>query len=224
MRASFVPVTSTVDDREGSLLIADEFFLIAHGDSRGRARLNPTATGLGLAAALLGELILSGRITVADGRVSVLDGPPPADALAGGVLAHLLGQRQHRSVRTWLGLLAGTAADAVGERLSRSGVVRRQEKRRLLRTTVDYVATDLNALAWPATRLLALLDRPHPPAVPDALLCGLVSATGLTRDVLWHADPRAQHRFGVLLPALPLPLRELVAHTEAAVGAAVLRG
>ncbi|SCL31569.1 Golgi phosphoprotein 3 (GPP34) [Micromonospora pallida] len=205
------------------MLIADEFFLIAHGDSRGRARLNPTATGLGLAGALLGELVLTGRITVSAGQVSVLDDRPPADALAGSVLAQLLGQREHRFVRTWLGFLADTAADAVGERLSRSGVVRREEKRRLLRTTVDYVATDVNALAWPATRLLALLDRPHPPTVPDALLCGLVSATGLTRDLLWPASPRAQHRFGVLLPALPMPLRELVAHTEAAVGAAVLR-
>jgi hypothetical protein len=213
-----------VDEGEGSLLIADEFFLIAHGDSRGRARLNPTATGLGLAAALLGELVLTGQITVSAGRVSVLDDNAPADALAGSVLAHLLGQREHQLLRTWLLFLADTASDAVGERLSRSGVVRRQETRRLLRTTVDYVATDVNALAWPATRLLALLDRPHPPTVADALLCGLVSATGLTRDVLWPASPRAQHRFGVLLPALPMPLRELVAHTEAAVGAAVLRG
>lgn len=204
--------------------IADEFFLIAHNDSRGRPRLNPTATGLGLAAGLLGELILSGRITVVQGRVSVLDRRPPGDALAGAVLSQLVGESRHRAVRTWLGFLARTAADAVGERLSRSGVIRRHEKRGLLRTTVSYVATDLNALAWPATRLLALLDRPQPPTAPDALLFGLVSATGLTREVLWNADPRAQHRFGVLLPALPQPLRELVGHTEAAVGAAVLRG
>ncbi|WDZ82135.1 GOLPH3/VPS74 family protein [Micromonospora cathayae] len=206
------------------MLIADEFFLIAHDDSRGRPRLNPTATGLGLAAGLLGELILTGRITVAGGRVSVLDRRPPGDALAGTVLAQLTRAGQHPAVRTWLGLLARTAATAVGERLSRTGVIRRQEKRGLLRTTVSYVATDRNALAWPATRLLALLDRPQPPTVPDALLIGLVSATGLTREVLWDADPRARRRFGVLLPALPRPLRELVGQTEAAVGAAVLRG
>jgi hypothetical protein len=111
----------------------------------------------------------------------------------------------------------------VGERLSRSGVLRRAESRRLLRTTVTYVPTDRNAVAWPATRLRAVLDRPQPPLVPDALLLGLVSVTGLTGEVLWNAGPQAHHRLGVLLPALPPPLKELVAQTDAAVGAAVLR-
>ncbi|WBB82344.1 GPP34 family phosphoprotein [Micromonospora sp. WMMD882] len=204
--------------------IADEFFLIVHDDSRGRPRLNPTATGLGLAAGLLGELVLTGRVTVSDGRLSVLDRRPPADALAGTVLAQLVGESRHRLLRTWLVFLARTAADAVGERLSRAGVVRRQERRGVLRASVSYVAVDRNALAWPGARLLALLERPDPPTVPDALLCGLVAATGLTRVVLWDADPRARRRFGMLRPALPRALRELVGHTEAAVGAAVLRG
>ncbi|GAA2712583.1 hypothetical protein GCM10010429_30280 [Micromonospora olivasterospora] len=60
--------------------------------------------------------------------------------------------------------------------------------------------------------------------MPDAVLLGLVSAAGLTHELLWDAGPRAQHRLGLVVPALPPPLRELVAHTEAAVGAAVLCG
>lgn len=206
------------------MLTADEFFLVAHNDSRGKARLNPTATGLGLAGALLGELVLYGHVTVAAGQVTVLDRRPPADALAHTVLDQLMGEPQHRAVRTWLSFLAQTAAGAVGERLARAGVLRRQESRRLLRTTVSYQPVDLNAAAWPATRLRALLDRPEPPNVPDALLLGLISAAGLTREVLWSAGPRAHHRLSLLVPALPAPLKELVAQTEAAVGAAVLRG
>ena len=42
-------------------VLADQFFLIAHEDRTGRSRLHPRATGLGLAAALLGELMLTGR-------------------------------------------------------------------------------------------------------------------------------------------------------------------
>lgn len=206
------------------MLIADEFFLIAHNDSRGKARLHPSATGLGLAGALLGELVLSGQITVSGGLVTVVDRRPPADALAHTVLDQLIGESQHQSVRTWLSFLAQSATTSVGERLARAGVLRRQESRRLLRTSVSYVPIDLNVAAWPATRLRALLDRPDPPQVPDAALLGLVSAAGLTREVLWSAGPRAHHRLAVLIPALPAPLRELVAHTEAAVGAAVLRG
>lgn len=154
----------------------------------------------------------------------MLDRRPPADALAHTVLDQLVGEYQHQAVRTWLSFLAQTAAGSVGERLARAGVLRRQESRRLLRTTVSYQPVDLNAAACPATRLRALLERPEPPNVPDAVLLGLIAAAGLTREVLWSAGPRAHHRLGVLVPALPAPLKELVAHTEAAVGAAVLRG
>ncbi|MEH1017595.1 GPP34 family phosphoprotein [Micromonospora sp. CPCC 206060] len=205
------------------MLLADEFFLIAHTDSRGRARLNPVATGLGLAAALLGELVLSGHISLNAGLVGLVDRRPPADALAHTVLDHIVNEPQHQAVRTWLNFLAQSAAGSVGERMTRNGTVHREESRRLLRTSVVYVPVDINAAAWPATRLRALLDRPEPPTVPDGLLFGLVTATGLTREVLWAAGPRAHHRLSVLIAALPPPLKELVMHTEAAVGAAVLR-
>ncbi|WBB69817.1 GPP34 family phosphoprotein [Micromonospora sp. WMMD812] len=206
------------------MLTADEFFLIAHNDSRGRAKLHPAATGIGLAAGLLGELLLRGHVMVAGGRVTVVDRRPPADALAHTVLDQLVGEPQHQELRTWLSFLAQTSTTSVGERLARAGVLRRQESRRLLRVAVTYLPVDLNTVAWPATRLRALLDRPEPPSVPDGLLLGLLVAAGLSREVLWSAGPRAHHRLHVLIPALPAPLKELVAHTEAAVGAAVLRG
>ncbi|WP_320069644.1 GOLPH3/VPS74 family protein [Micromonospora sp. RTGN7] len=206
------------------MLTADEFYLIAHNDSRGKAKLHPSATNIGLAAGLLGELVIFGQVTITAGNVVVVDRRPPADALAHTVLDQLIGEPQHQAVRTWLSFLGQSAVTSVAERLARAGVLRRHEGRRLLRTSVSYVPIDLNAVAWPATRLRALLDRPEPPNVPDALLFGLVAATGLTREVLWSAGTRAHHRLSVLIPALPPPLKELVAHTEAAVGAAVLRG
>lgn len=207
------------------MLVADEFFLVAHNDIRGKARLHPAATGLGLAGGLLGELVLYGHIMVVDGDLSVVDRRPPADALAHTVLDQLVGEAQHRSVRTWLNFLAQSATTSVGERLSRAGVLRRRESRRLLRTTVGYVPVDPNAAAWPTTRLRVLLERSDPPpTLADAVLLGLIAAAGLDREVLWSTGPRAQHRLTSLVAALPAPLKELVAHTEAAVGAAVLRG
>ncbi|QGN49499.1 GOLPH3/VPS74 family protein [Micromonospora sp. WMMD558] len=207
------------------MLIADEFFLIAHNDIRGKAKLHPTATGLGLAGGLLGELVLHGHVTVSAGLLSIVNRRPPADALAHTVLDQLVGESQHQSVRTWLTFLAQSATTSVGERLARAGVLRRQESRRLLRTSVSYVPLDPNTAAWPATRLRVLLERSEPaPTLADALLLGLVTAAGLSREVLWSAGPRAHHRLSALVAALPPPLKELVAHTEAAVGAAVLRG
>ena len=48
-------------------MLADQYFLIAHEDRTGRSRLHPRATGLGLAAALLGELMLEGRLRIVEG-------------------------------------------------------------------------------------------------------------------------------------------------------------
>ncbi|MDM4718357.1 GPP34 family phosphoprotein [Micromonospora sp. WMMA1363] len=207
------------------MLIADEFFLIAHNDIRGKAKLHPAATGLGLAGGLLGELVLYGHVTVSDGLVTIVDRRPPVDALAHTVLDQLIGEPRHQSARTWLSFLAQTATAAVGERLARAGVLRRQEGRRLLRTTVSYVPIDPNTAAWPATRMRVLLERSEPPpTLSDALLLGLIAAAGLSREVLWTAAPGAHHRLAGLVAALPPPLKELVVHTEAAVGAAVLRG
>lgn len=72
------PVVITMDAAvwEDLLLIADEFFLMAHNDSRGKAKLHPAATGLGLASGLLGELLLYGHITVSAGQVTVMDRRP----------------------------------------------------------------------------------------------------------------------------------------------------
>lgn len=96
------------------MLVADEFFLIAHNDSRGKAKLHPSATGLGLAAGLLAELILFGQITVSGGLVTVLDRRPPADALAHTVLDQLIGESQHQAVRTWLAFLSQSSTTSVG--------------------------------------------------------------------------------------------------------------
>ena len=45
-------------------MLADQFYLIAHEDRTGRSRLHPRATGIGLAAALLGELILDNKLRI----------------------------------------------------------------------------------------------------------------------------------------------------------------
>src|SRR5215470_10146321 len=77
-------------------LLADEFFLIAHEERSGRSRLHPRATGLGLAAGLLGELILLERVQVYRGELAVVSREPPGDALQHNVLDLLIVQRQHR--------------------------------------------------------------------------------------------------------------------------------
>jgi hypothetical protein len=214
----------------GGSALGDQFFLIAHEDRTGRSRLHPRATALGLAAALIGELMLLNRIRVAGGELRVVSREPPGDALAHTVLDLLLAQPQHREVRTWLAFLAQEAAIGVGERLLRAGVVESVTRRRLLgaQTTV-YMPTSpdqRNAAAWAPARLANLLVQGRSMDVADRTLAGLVLATGLTRHVLWDVTahrPGITHLYAVV-ESLPAELRELVEQAEASVGSVLAAG
>jgi hypothetical protein len=63
----------------GTGLAADDLYVLAHHDVTGRPFLQARALGIGLAGALLAELVLAGAIRVPDGRVALAGG-----ARAGG--------------------------------------------------------------------------------------------------------------------------------------------
>jgi hypothetical protein len=210
-------------------LLADQFFLIAHEDRTGRSRLHPRATGLGLAAGLIGELVMLGRVRAVEGELHVVNSEPTRDALSHGILDLLLAQPQHRELRTWLAFLAQDAADRVGERLIRAGVLESVTRRKLLGTQTFYLpmnSDQRNAAAWVQVRLANILVQGRVVDIADRALAGLVVATGLTRHVLWDY---AVHRPGLthlqsVVDSLPPDLRELVDHTEAAVGSVLAAG
>jgi hypothetical protein len=212
----------------GSVL-ADQYFLIAHQDRTGRSRLHPRATGLGLAAALLGELILEGRIGIADGDLVILDRHPPADSLTHDILDLLIAQQRHREVRTWLAFLSQDAEVRVGERLVRLGAVDLITRRRMLSTEVVYMPNSpeqRNAAAWAPARLANLLVRGIELSLSDRVLVGLVAATGLTRHVLYDFEMHRQafQSLPSAVDALPGDLRDLIEYTEASVGSVLTVG
>ena len=201
-------------------LLADDFFLLAHDDVSGKARLPARTVGLGLAGALLGELVLFGNIEVHTGAVVVVDRRPPADALAHRVLDHLLAEQDSHSVHTWLAFLAASAAGNVAERLARFGLVTFQESRLPWRSS-RWVPADMTVAAIPAVRLRTYLLRSEPLAVPDVVLAGLVAATGLTPTVLWDL-PAVTHRYlDYAMSQLPDSLHAVISETSAAVGNAI---
>jgi hypothetical protein len=210
-------------------VLADQYFLIAHEDRTGRSRLHPRATGLGLAGALIGELILEGRVGIAEGDLIILDRHPPTDALAHDILDLLIAQSRHRDVRTWLAFLSQDAAARVGERLMRLGAVEPVVRRRMLSTQTLYMpnsAEQRNAAAWAPARLANLLVRGIEMSVSDRLLVGIIAATGLTRHVLYDFEMH-RHAFQTLpnaVESLPSDLRELVEITEASVGSVLTVG
>ncbi|MBO3741630.1 GOLPH3/VPS74 family protein [Actinoplanes flavus] len=203
-------------------LVADDLFRLAHRDHDGRPLLDEHVTGLGLAAALLAELVLAKRLALPGGQVMIVDTEPPIDALAHTVLDRLAAERAALPVRTWLAYLARTAHQDVAERLSRAGHLRKTTERRLLGRRVRYVPTDMNTAAWPWARLSGRLQKGQPLDGFDTLLGGLILATDLYRTVLLGHAADLETGLRAAVTTAPAPVRELLAHTEAAVGDAII--
>ncbi|RKN48673.1 GOLPH3/VPS74 family protein [Micromonospora endolithica] len=203
-------------------MLADDFFRLCHHDSSGRPLLHPRVAGIGLAAALLGELAFTARIAVEHGCVRVTDRTSPSDAVAHKVLDHLLGEAGVLPIRTWLAFLGCSAYEDVAQRMTRARHLRPEESRRLLRRTVTYVPTDINVAAWPAARLSTRLRHHEPLTDEDVFLAGLTRATDLHLRLLDGA-PRAAFEFLTLqVEAAWRGTQELLHHTQAAVGDGVL--
>src|ERR1051325_5354626 len=101
----------------GTGLLADDLYLMAHNDSTGRPYLQPRATGIGLAGALLAELLLAGGISLSsDGTLRATVGPPAAQ-LTSQVQSQITSEREPLPVGTWLQFLGQAAAADVARRL-----------------------------------------------------------------------------------------------------------
>ncbi|GLI02079.1 GOLPH3/VPS74 family protein [Phytohabitans aurantiacus] len=198
------------------LRIADELFLIAYDRASARPRSAPWVSGPGMAAALLGELVLDGSVTIASGLLVAVDRWPSADPEAHPVLSQIAAEPRHLPVWRWLDLLGPGAMDAVGQRMVRAGRARRSETRRLWRTTVRYWPVDGDAANACVARLRDALDRESAMTVDDVTLAALVGAIGLGPEVL--GDRAGQDVLARLTATLPAPLHELVVRVQAAVG------
>ncbi|WP_250008474.1 GPP34 family phosphoprotein [Actinoplanes sp. M2I2] len=206
------------------LPLADDLFLTAHDTVKGKCLLSPATLGLGMASALIGELVLWRRVDIVDGKIQIIDDRPTGDPAATAVLDQLLREGHHRAVRDWISFLAtGVATDLVERRLARSALVQRQEKRGLFGAKVSFVPSDSMIAGWPATRIRTFIGRGELLDIPDLVLAGLILATGLDQHVFVTLEARGRGQlFDQLKRRLPAMLLELVGQAEAAVGDAVM--
>lgn len=204
--------------REPSAL-ADRLFLIAHHERTGAARVNERAVALGLAGAILGELVMEQRIVIQEGLVYVANPRPPHDPLLHVVMS-MLRQSHHTDLRIWLAFLAETAVRDVGKRLEREDIVEMIQRRRFVHVHRYYVPCDGNVAAWQSVRLSNLLTERRSISVSDTVLAKLVESTGLLGHVLWSPETAGDARdyLHQMAQFLDPSLASLVAHTDAAVG------
>lgn len=228
--------------------LADDFFLMVHDDPSGRPRLSDRILGLGLAGALLGELVVLRAIDVAKGTVRQIADRLPADtaprsadtgqvpagapAAASSLIAEVFRDvraEQSLPVRDWLNYLSQSAPDGVARRLEAEGLVYlKPSPLKALGRPGRWLPYDLPSAGWPAIDVKLKIyngraDR-H-----TLTLFGLARATGLKHPSLWEIEDRLRDPAAWEQTLRPLAvdhpaLLELLALTEVVVGSAVTSG
>lgn len=204
----------------GTGRLADDLYLLAHHETTGKPRLQPRAAGLGLAGALLAELMLAGRIRCWRGLIVPAGDGPAADDLAGRLLGLVTSEGEHRPGRDWLMYLAPTATGEVAARLAHAGYLRPASGRRF-GTGARPVPADPDSAFAPLVRVKSALRSPGRDAQHTAL-AALAAASGLSHHLAMylptHADRQLAEAAGHLSPGL----RQLITQTQAAVDSALL--
>jgi len=205
----------------GTGRLADDLYLLAHHEVTGKLHLQPRAAGLGLAGALLAELMLSGKIYLQPDQIMVADRSPPGDGLARSVLGLLVSEPEQHAPRDWLLFLARTAAEDVALRLEQSGYLTRISSRRPWRGQ-RWIPVDADCAFAPFLRAKSALDSSKPITAQNAALAGLAAACGLGRQMALYLPPKAHHRLQEAAQQLHPSLRDLITQTQAAVDSALL--
>jgi len=220
---SAAPVINCTAQLSGTGRIADDLYLLAHHERTGRPHLQPRAVGLGLAGALLAELVLPGAIRIWRGLVIPGGGPPPPDALAHTILSAVTGEREHHPVRDWLLFLARTAAGDVASRLGEAGfLTRARAAGRWPGRRPRWVPADPDSAFAPLVRVKAAVDARGPVPVQHVLLGRLATACGLAHQMSLYLPPVARLHLEGAARYLDPDLRALVAATQTAVESALL--
>jgi len=186
---------------------------------------------LGLAGALLCELVLERRIDVQQDRIVLVSRAPIADILAqtvlGDIVTELHVSKQPHTVRVWLVYLSHSSVTQVRNRLCFTGILQEVPGRRWWGGAANkYRAADINQALGPEAAVHSLLT--HGQASNNTMsamtFAALADACGLLPKLTWWHEQRTglRRRVAQLRDQLPRPLRELADQTEAAVGDAVV--
>lgn len=200
--------------------LADDLFFVMHDSVTGRTRLHPRLASLGLAGAVLAELMLAERVTIdltsGQDRLYATAQDATGDPLIQSVLDHVIAEPQH-SVNIWLRFFARTIYTDITARMIAAKLLN-PPKRHLLKQQ-PAAPVNPNTAAWPLARLNLAVQRRKPPAARDCALYGLFVATGGAQQALWEHDPEF---VATTMATLPEPLQRLIVQTEVAVGEAVI--
>jgi hypothetical protein len=204
----------------GTGLVADDLYLMSHHEISGRPFLQPRPLGIGLAGALLAELMLGGCIFTADDGAVTVGRTWPGDDLARQVRDQVAAESGQHPAADWLQFLGQSAVGNVAARLERAGYLTRGAGRvpwrapRWVPVNPDWAFASL-LRALPAT------DAARPLTAHAAILAGLATGCGL-RFRLDQYLPTAGRSIEQAVSLLTPDLQQLDGAVQAAVAGAVL--
>jgi hypothetical protein len=160
-----------------SIALAEELLLLAYDDQTGKATGSRIGLDLGMAAAVMVDLALAGRIAYVEGYLKVIDPTPVADPIAAAVLAKAAADQPHTPAQ-WLQRLRHGLRNRVLADLVERGVVRDVDETQLEYIHVHrYPTTDPAVEAEIRKRLSAALISDGMPDERTAALATLLVAT-----------------------------------------------
>ncbi|MEH0935217.1 GOLPH3/VPS74 family protein [Micromonospora psammae] len=182
--------------------LAEELLLLAYDDETGRATMPRISLDLGMAAAVLVELALAGRVAYAEGSLAVTDPTPVGEPIIDEVLARIAADTPH-TPSSWVQRLRHGLRDRILGDLVARGVVRDVEETELGFIVVHrYPTADASVEAETRGRLAAALASGQLPDERTAALATLVAvlrmepALGLTGDAAADAPRRLEEIAG----------------------------
>lgn len=208
----------------GTGRLADNLYLLAHDNLSGKPLLQPRPLGIGLAGALLAELLFAGVVWMRADHVGLTHQPKqqPDDDLGQHIRRLLLAEQDQHPIRDWLLFLGATAEENVAHRLQRAGYLTKVSSSRLRRRQRWVPADSDCAFVAPLIGVKAVMVQARSATPSDVVLTGLAVACGLGSHVLAYGPPNARHTVEASIRNLRPDLRDLVAQTQAAVDSALL--
>lgn len=218
--AGYQPYGAAAGGLGGTGRVADDLYLLAHDDRTGRSSLGPRSLGIGLAGALLAELMLPGDIGIGrDGSVAA-HRSRPRDDLGRRAGDQIAAEPAPRPLRDWLLFFARSAAEDVACRLERAGYLE-HVRSWIPGRPARWVPIDPNVAYAPMLRVGSALDPARSLDPRHAALTGLAGACGLGFRIAQSHKP-GDRSADEVAGQLPPHMRHLIAVTQAAVDSAVL--
>jgi Golgi phosphoprotein 3 GPP34 len=135
--------------------IADELWLLSHNEQSGRAKLDEQRVAIGLAGAIICELLIDGLVTIAGEQHVFLRYDPRygRDEIAQWALTEMDRADGQIPVAQWIWHLCGESSLRVADRLAQTGAIE-YVKSGLLGGSRRAVPANANVSATPRVRML----------------------------------------------------------------------